>query len=91
MSLAIRRWSPDGHNCELEPVNGSTARYLGDLRELHDENTGRDDKPVRLGRKNIRLVLDTEIIPTCGRCRLRGSCATARDTLHLTATLFRHA
>jgi type VI secretion system protein ImpJ len=63
VSLAITRWSPDGRNVELEPVNGSSTRYLGDLRELHDENTGRDDKPVRLGRKNIRLVIDGEITP----------------------------
>ena len=36
-------------------------RYIGSLEPTHDENTGRDEKPVRLGRKNIRLLLDTEI------------------------------
>jgi type VI secretion system protein ImpJ len=27
---------------------------------LHDENTGGDERPVRLGRKNLRLLFDTE-------------------------------
>ena len=27
---------------------------------LHDETTGRDEKPVHIGRKNIKLLLDTE-------------------------------
>ena len=27
---------------------------------LHDENTGADERPVRLGRKNLRLLMDTE-------------------------------
>ncbi len=35
-------------------------RYIGETQILHDETTGRDEKPVRLGRKNIRLMLDTE-------------------------------
>jgi type VI secretion system protein ImpJ len=37
------------------------ARYVPDSQVHHDENTGRDEKPVRVGRKNIRLLLDTEI------------------------------
>ncbi len=30
------------------------------MHAFHDENTGRDEKPVRLGRKNFKLLLDTE-------------------------------
>jgi type VI secretion system protein ImpJ len=59
--LAIARVSPDGRNCEIEAPNGSQARYVGQVRELHDENTGRDDKPVRIGKKNFRLLLDNEL------------------------------
>jgi type VI secretion system protein ImpJ len=58
--LAIQRWSPDGQNCEAEAIDGANTRYVGDVRSLHDENTGRDEKPVRLGRKNIRLILESE-------------------------------
>ncbi len=40
---------------------------------LHDENTGRDEKPIHLGRKNIRLVLesdDTETLLTLPLARV---------------------
>jgi type VI secretion system protein ImpJ len=36
------------------------ARYSAEIRVLHDETTGRDEKPVQVGRKNISLRLDTE-------------------------------
>ena len=58
--LGITRDSADGRNVDLEPANGSRIRYSGYLQELLDESTGRDPKPVRLGRKNIRLVFDGE-------------------------------
>ncbi|MEK7409056.1 MAG: type VI secretion system baseplate subunit TssK [Acidobacteriota bacterium] len=59
--LAIPRRRPDGLNCvPAEEQNGETVRYLAEPCVLHDENTGRDEKTVRLGRKNIRLLVDTE-------------------------------
>jgi type VI secretion system protein ImpJ len=36
------------------------SRYSAETRVLHDETTGRDEKPVQVGRKNITLLLDTE-------------------------------
>ncbi|MBI4905253.1 MAG: type VI secretion system baseplate subunit TssK [Acidobacteria bacterium] len=60
--LAIPARKQDGLNCV--PVQESLAspgtRYSAETRVLHDETTGRDEKPVQLGRKNIRLLLDTE-------------------------------
>jgi type VI secretion system protein ImpJ len=61
IQLAIRRWSADGQNCELESASQSDTRYTGESHELQDENTGRYEKPVRLGRKNIRLVVGDEV------------------------------
>lgn len=67
--LAIPQRKPNGFNCALEPgaanapdgARGSDgARYLAESRVLHDENTGADERPVRLGRKNLRLLIDTE-------------------------------
>lgn len=50
---------PEGRNCVLEGEEPSTsARYLEASTLLPDENTGRDEKPIKLGRKNIRLALD---------------------------------
>lgn len=60
--LAVAPRIPDGLNCDLGG-NGeaSSARYVAESVTLHDDNTGRDEKPVRVGRKNIRLLLDTEL------------------------------
>ena len=39
--------------------NGST-RFIAGSTMLPDENTGADEKSVQVGRKNIRILLDTE-------------------------------
>jgi type VI secretion system protein ImpJ len=60
--LAMAARSASGPNCSLDGNGDSaTARYIGEFAPTQDENTGRDEKPVRLGRKNIRLLLDTEL------------------------------
>jgi type VI secretion system protein ImpJ len=57
--LAIPPRRANGYNCALE--NGAPdARYAAESRVLHDENSGVDERPVRLGRKNLRLLFDTE-------------------------------
>ncbi len=60
--LAIQSHTEGGLNCALSG-NGEAAgaRYIAEALTLHDDNTGRDDKSIRLGRKNIRLLLDTEL------------------------------
>jgi type VI secretion system protein ImpJ len=64
VSLAVPRYQPDNVNCALEPSSGApaAARYVAAQVDLPDENTGRDAKPVQIGRKNIRFVLDTETV-----------------------------
>lgn len=58
--LAIAPRKPGGINCAAEEQDAPDARYLAEVRNCHDEITGADERPVRLGRKNIRLLLDTE-------------------------------
>ncbi len=62
--LGVPPRRPEGLNCVTSEQNGSgpdsTVRFQGELKLLHDETTGRDEKPVQVGRKNIRLMLDTE-------------------------------
>jgi len=62
--LAIPPRTEDGVNCTLErdgePIS---TRYVAETFALHDENTGRDEKLVNLGRKNIALLLDSELTP----------------------------
>src|SRR5690349_17101500 len=59
--LAIPPYKPDKRNTALEsenPTNG--ARFSSESLKLADETTGRDEKQIPLGRKNIRLLLDVE-------------------------------
>lgn len=58
--LAIAPRQADGLNCALSEAEADGARFIAEARVFHDENTGRDEKPVRLGRKNFKLLLDTE-------------------------------
>lgn len=61
VSLAIAPEKPGGMNCALTDNNGSSqTRYTAISRPLYDEITGGDEKPVMLGRKNIRLAFDAE-------------------------------
>jgi len=57
--LAIPPRKPNGYNCALE-AGGADSRFVAESRVLHDENSGTDERPVRVGRKNLRLLMDTE-------------------------------
>jgi type VI secretion system protein ImpJ len=48
-----------GPNCALTD-GAASSRYVGEVRSFPDENTGDDERPVRVGRKNIRLLLESE-------------------------------
>ncbi len=58
--LAAPASKPDGRNFAIDPTDPADARYISELRPLYDETTGRDEKSIRLGRKNVRLMFDTE-------------------------------
>jgi type VI secretion system protein ImpJ len=57
--LAIPPRKPNGYNCALE-AGGADSRFVAESRVLHDENSGADERAVRIGRKNLRLSMDTE-------------------------------
>jgi type VI secretion system protein ImpJ len=62
--LAIPAYRPDQANFA---TNGSlghvapTARYTAESVVVRDDMTGRDERSLTIGRKNFRLVLDTDI------------------------------
>lgn len=60
--LSVPPRKQDAVNCV--PIEESSAspdtRFWAESKVLYDETTGRDEKPVRLGRKNIRLLLESE-------------------------------
>jgi type VI secretion system protein ImpJ len=61
--LSVPARKPNGLNClPAEAARNGDVRFLAESRLLHDETTGIDEKPVRLGRKNIQLKLDTELL-----------------------------
>ncbi len=59
--LAVPERRPDGPNCALdsEPTQVE-VRYQAEILTLPDENTGRDEKQIQVGRKNIRFALETQ-------------------------------
>ncbi len=66
VSLGIPANRPAGMNCFVDDEKESPAagaetdtRYVSESRVLHDENTGADERRVRFGRKNLRLLFDT--------------------------------
>jgi type VI secretion system protein ImpJ len=60
--LAIPAYRPDGANTVIGNGSiGPAARYVAETAVVPDETTGRDEKPVSIGRKNFRLMLDIEV------------------------------
>jgi type VI secretion system protein ImpJ len=60
LSLAIPARKPDRQNTALDQLHPNGFRFTAEPRSFPDETTGRDEKQVRLGRKNIQFLLDVE-------------------------------
>lgn len=60
MYLAVPAFVPDGRNTSLA-ADANGARFVAAEKPLPDQNTGLDEKPVRVGRKNLRLLAESEI------------------------------
>ena len=60
MYLAVPTFIPDGRNTSLGN-DPNMARFVAAERKLPDQNTGLDEKPIRIGRKNLRLLAESEI------------------------------
>lgn len=60
VSLAVSPRKPEGRNCANETESAAGVRYIAQSSVLPDETTGRDEKAIMLGRKNIGLEFDTE-------------------------------
>jgi type VI secretion system protein ImpJ len=58
--LALPERKPNGANCAQSPDEEGWVRYLAESHPVPDETTGRDEKPVPVGRKNFSLLLDIE-------------------------------
>jgi type VI secretion system protein ImpJ len=59
--LAVPERRPEGPNCALDSESSQMdLRYQAEMLTLPDENTGRDEKQIQIGRKNIRFALETQ-------------------------------
>ena len=77
--LAIPPHRLGAANCALtEQESKGATRFVAEAVVLPDENTGLDEKPLKVGRKSIQILLDTEDSGTLqtlpiGRIRRDGS------------------
>lgn len=58
--LALPRRKLNGVNCTLSGVPDG-ARYVAEAQSLADDTTGQDEKQVRVGRKNLQIIFETEV------------------------------
>jgi type VI secretion system protein ImpJ len=62
--LAVPAQQPGRANCAVNGDGGSQLRFSAVQRNVPDETTGKDERPVNIAHKNFRLLLDTD--PTDG-------------------------
>lgn len=58
--LAIPKRQTLGGNCALEGQESGKTRFVAEHHPVFDEITGGDEKPVRFGRKNLKVVFEGE-------------------------------
>jgi type VI secretion system protein ImpJ len=59
--LTIPAYRPERANFSVNGESeGATSRYRAESAPMLDDTTGRDERPVGVGRKNFRLALDVE-------------------------------
>jgi type VI secretion system protein ImpJ len=61
--LCVPKFAANGANCAIDDGASASSRYNGVLKAFPDENTGYDDKDVRIGIKNLRLMVQSETAP----------------------------
>jgi type VI secretion system protein ImpJ len=59
LSIVPRKAS--GVNCALTESAANGARFTAQTETVRDDVSGTDEKPLRVGRKNISLVLENEV------------------------------
>jgi type VI secretion system protein ImpJ len=80
--FAIPHHRERGLNVSIVQSNADT-RYLSEVVDLRDENTGTSEKPVQLARKNFRLLAEGEAREGCACLRLARVKRSPSGSLHL--------
>ena len=61
MHLAVPVSLQEGRNTNLDNGASEPVRYQSVERSLPDENTGRDEKKIKVGSKNLQLLAESEL------------------------------
>jgi type VI secretion system protein ImpJ len=61
MHLAVPALQQEGRNTSLDNGAPASVRYHSREQELPDENTGRDEKKIKVGCKNLQLLAEAEV------------------------------
>jgi type VI secretion system protein ImpJ len=59
--LSVPKAKSGGRNFAVESRETEDVQFVAEQLTLHDETTGRDPKPINVGRKNIAVSFETEL------------------------------
>jgi type VI secretion system protein ImpJ len=80
--LAIPHNRERGLNIAVKS-RGADARYQAEVETLRDENTGLNEKPIQIARKNFRLLTEAESREGCSAMRVARVKRTAAGTFQI--------
>ena len=80
--LAIPHYRDRGLNIAVKS-RGADARYQAEVETLRDENTGLNEKPIQIARKNFRLLTEAESREGCSAMRVARVKRTAAGTFQI--------
>ncbi len=80
--LAIPQYRERGLNVSVAH-RGADARYQAEVQNLRDENTGTNEKPIQIARKNLRILTGAESREGCSAMRVARVQRTAAGTFQL--------
>jgi type VI secretion system protein ImpJ len=83
--VAIPQHRERGLNVAVE-MRGADTRYISEVVNLCDENTGGTQKPVQLARKNLRFLVEGESREGCTSLRVARARRTAGGSLKIDPT-----
>jgi type VI secretion system protein ImpJ len=80
--LAIPQYRERGLNVSVAH-RGADARYQAEVQTMKDENTGLNEKPIQIARKNLRLLTEAESREGCSAMRVARVKRTAAGTFQI--------
>lgn len=80
--LAIPQYRERGINVSVAH-RGADARYQAEVQTVRDENTGLNEKPIQIARKNLRLLTENESREGCSAMRVARVKRTAAGTFQI--------